>query len=150
PAKRWPVERYAGLAKRLVAAGRQVWVIGSAKEHDLGETILQAAGEAHVANLCGRTKLVDTVDLLALAECAVTNDSGLMHIAGAVGTRVVAIYGSSSPEYTPPLTDKADVVYLRLSCSPCFERECPLGHFNCMMQMGIDDVFARAIKGGRI
>jgi heptosyltransferase-2 len=149
PAKRWPVERYAELAKRLVAAGRQVWVFGSAKENDLGEAIARAAGEG-VVNLCGQTKLADAVDLLALAECAVTNDSGLMHIAGAVGVRLVALYGSSSPDYTPPLTTKADVVYLRLSCSPCFERECPLGHFNCMMQMGIDDVFARATRGSRI
>ena len=149
PAKRWPIERYGELAKRLKAAGRQVWVLGSAKENDLGEAIVQAAGEG-VVNLCGQTKLVDAVDLMALAECAVTNDSGLMHIAGAVGVRLVALYGSSSPDYTPPLTDKADVVYLRLSCSPCFERECPLGHFNCMMQMGVDDVLTRAIKGSRI
>jgi heptosyltransferase II len=145
PAKRWPIERYGELAKRLKAAGRQVWVFGSAKENELGEAIVQAAGEG-VVNLCGQTKLVDTVDLLALAEVAVTNDSGLMHIAGAVGTRVVALYGSSSPDYTPPLTDKADVVYLRLSCSPCFERTCPLGHFNCMMQMSVDEVLGRTVK----
>jgi heptosyltransferase-2 len=149
-AKRWPIERYAELATRLKAAGKQVWVFGSAKENELGEAIVQAAGEGGVVNLCGQTKLVDAVDLLALAECAVTNDSGLMHIAGAVGLRLVALYGSSSPDYTPPLTDKADVVYLRLSCSPCFERECPLGHFNCMMQMGVEDVFARTIQGTRI
>jgi lipopolysaccharide heptosyltransferase II len=149
PAKRWPIERYGELAKRLKAAGRQVWVFGSAKENDLGEAIVQAAGEGAV-NLCGQTKLADAVDLMALAECAISNDSGLMHIAGAVGLRLVALYGSSSPDYTPPLTDKAEVVYLRLSCSPCFERVCPLGHFNCMMQMGVEDVLARAIKGDRI
>jgi len=146
PAKRWPVERYAELARRLVAAGRRVWVIGSAKEHELGEFILQAAGEGNVVNLCGRTKLVDAADLLALAECAITNDSGLMHIAGAVGTRVVALYGSSSPAYTPPLTPNAEVIYLKLSCSPCFERECPLGHLNCLMQIPVEDVLLRAVK----
>ena len=144
PAKRWPIERYVELAKCLKAAGRQVWVFGSAKENELGEAIVQAAGEG-VVNLCGQTKLVDTVDLLGLAECAVTNDSGLMHIAGAVGTRLVALYGSSSPDYTPPLTDKAEVVYLRLSCSPCFERECPLKHFNCMMQIEVEDVLRRVV-----
>ena len=146
PAKRWPVERFAELAKRLKAAGKQVWVFGSAKENELGDAIVRAAGEKDVANLCGATKLIDAVDLLALAECAVTNDSGLMHIAGAVGVRLVALYGSSSPDYTPPLTTKADVVYLRLECSPCFERECPLKHFNCMMQIPVEDVLSRAIR----
>ncbi|HEY4127258.1 MAG TPA: lipopolysaccharide heptosyltransferase II [Gammaproteobacteria bacterium] len=143
PAKRWPIERYAELAKRLVASGKQIWVFGSAKEDELGAAIVQAAGEGAV-NLCGRTKLVDAVDLMALADCAVTNDSGLMHIAGAVGVRLVALYGSSSPDYTPPLTSKAEVVYLRLSCSPCFERTCPLKHFNCMIQMEVDEVFQRS------
>jgi len=141
-AKRWPLERYGELAKRLTAAGRQVWVIGSAKEQALGDVIARTAGPL-VTNLCGSTKLGDSVDLLALAQCAVTNDSGLMHIAAAVGIKVVAIYGSSSPVYTPPLTDKADVVYLKLECSPCFQRECPLGHMNCLNQIGVDDVYRR-------
>ena len=145
PAKRWPSDRYGELAKRLKAAGRQVWVFGSAKEHELGAAIVKAAGEKDVANLCGATKLVDAVDLLALAECAVTNDSGLMHMAAAVGTRLVVLYGSSSPDYTPPLTDRADVVYLRLDCSPCFERECPLKHLNCLNQIAVDDIYRRAI-----
>ena len=142
PAKRWPVARYGELAQRLTAAGKQVWVFGSAKEHDLGEAIVQAAGEG-VVNLCGSTKLADAVDLLALADCAVSNDSGLMHIAAAVGVRLVALYGSSDPAYTPPLTDKADVVYLKLSCSPCFERECPLKHLNCLNQIQVDDIYRR-------
>jgi len=144
PAKRWPVQRYAELAERLVASGRQVWVLGSAKEHELGDAILKHA-VAGITNLCGSTKLVDAVDLLALAQCAVTNDSGLMHMAAAVGVKLVAIYGSSSPDYTPPLTDKADVVYLKLSCSPCFERECPLKHLNCLNQIAVDDIYRRAV-----
>ena len=143
PAKRWPLARYGELAKRLKDAGKQVWVFGSAKEHDLGDAIVREAGEKDVVNLCGATKLVDAVDLLALAECAVTNDSGLMHMAAAVGVRLVAIYGSSSPDYTPPLTDKADVVYLRLECSPCFERECPLKHLNCLNHIPVDDIYRR-------
>ena len=119
-------------------------MFGSAKEHDLGETIMKHAVEG-VTNLCGSTKLVDAVDLMALAQCAVTNDSGLMHMAAAVGVKLVAIYGSSSPDYTPPLTDKADVVYLKLSCSPCFERECPLKHLNCLNQIAVDDIYRRAM-----
>lgn len=143
PAKRWPIERYGELARRLVDSGRQVWVFGSAKEHELGDRIQRATGEG-VTNLCGSTKLVDALDLLALVQCAVSNDSGLMHMAAAVGVKLVALYGSSTPAYTPPLTHKADVVYLGISCSPCFERECPLGHLNCLMGIGVDDIFRRA------
>jgi len=142
PAKRWPVERYGELAKQLLASGKQVWVFGSVREQSLGEEITYIAGK-RVVNLCGSTRLEDVVDLLALAETAVTNDSGLMHIAAAVGVKLVAIYGSSSPDYTPPLSDKADVVYLRLECSPCFERECPLKHLNCLNQITVDDVRRR-------
>lgn len=110
--KRWPAGRYAELAKRLIGRGKQVWVFGSAKERELGEQIEGVAGTG-VANLCGRTRLEDVVDLVSLAEIVVTNDSGLMHVAAAVGARIVVIYGASSPDYTPPLTDKA--VILRAS-----------------------------------
>ncbi|MDE2023126.1 MAG: lipopolysaccharide heptosyltransferase II [Gammaproteobacteria bacterium] len=139
PAKRWPVDRFGDLAKRLIAAGKQVWVFGSSKEQPLGEEILRIAGQ-HVVNLCGETRLEDVIDLMSLAETAVTNDSGLMHIAAAVGIKVVALYGSSTPDYTPPLTDKAEIVYLRLDCSPCFRRECPFGHTHCLNHMSVDDV----------
>jgi lipopolysaccharide heptosyltransferase II len=142
PAKRWPVERYGELAKKVLAADKQVWVFGSAHEQSLGEEITRIAGK-RVVNLCGCTRLEDVVDLLALAETAVTNDSGLMHIAAAVGIKMVAIYGSSTPDYTPPLSDKAQVVYLRLDCSPCFKRECPLIHLNCLKHITVDDVLQR-------
>jgi len=128
PAKRWPAEHFAELAARLAAQGRQVWVFGSAKERALGEAI--AAGRPDVHNLCGQTSLADVIDLLALAEAAVSNDSGLMHIAAAVGTPLVAIFGSSSPRMTPPLAQDARIIWRELSCSPCFQRECPLGHLD--------------------
>ena len=132
PAKRWPTEYFAELAAMLVNRGKQVWVLGSQKELELGEVI---AKSDNMFNLCGKTDLVDTVDLLALCESAVTNDSGLMHVACAAGTRVFAIYGSSDPTYTPPLSENAKVIYQALDCSPCFERVCPLGHTNCLNQI---------------
>lgn len=133
-AKRWPAERYATVAKRLAERGVSVWVFGSPAERALGETVVAEAGEQAV-NLCGRTRLPDAVDLLALADAAVSNDSGLMHVAGAVGAFVVAIYGPTSPRYTPPLTDHGRILYRDLECSPCFARECPLGHHNCMLEI---------------
>ncbi len=142
PAKRWPVERYGELAKQVLALGKQVWVFGSAREQSLGEEITRIAGK-RVVNLCGSTRLEDVVDLLALAQTAVTNDSGLMHIAAAVGVKMVAIYGSSTPDYTPPLSNTAQVVYLRLACSPCFKRVCPLKHLNCLNNITMDEVLGR-------
>lgn len=136
PAKRWPY--YDALAGRLAGQGRQVWILGSAKEKELGQSIAQ--GRPHIYDLCGRTQLADVVDLLGAAAAAVSNDSGLMHVASAVGTPLVALYGSSSPKMTPPLSPGAKVLYLGLDCSPCFERECPLGHFNCLRQMSVEQV----------
>lgn len=139
PAKQWPAASYARLAVRLRERGYQVWVLGSAKETALGEMIAQESAGAAL-NLCGRTALVDTVDLLSACHAAVTNDSGLMHVAAAVDIPFVAIYGSSTPDYTPPLSGRAEILYLRLECSPCFERSCPLVHTNCLRQIGVERV----------
>ncbi len=140
PAKRWPIEKFALLAERLAVAGCAVWVLGSAKERALGEAI--RAREPSARNLAGETTLPEAVDLLAVASVAVTNDSGLMHVAAAVGTPLVAIYGSSSPRYTPPASPRAKIVYRGLPCSPCFARICPLGHTNCLRAVGVDEVLA--------
>lgn len=131
PAKQWPAEYYGELAQLLAAAGAQPWIFGSAKEVELGERIRAVSGGAAL-NLCGKTQLVDVVDLAARCRAVVTNDSGLMHVAAAAGVPVVALYGSSTPDFTPPLTPRRHVHYLRLSCSPCFERTCPLTHYNCL------------------
>jgi heptosyltransferase-2 len=141
PAKCWPIERFGELAARLTREGRQVWIFGSEKDAGSGAAIANACDSGAV-NLCGRTRLEDVVDLLSLAPVAVTNDSGLMHVAAAVGAHVIAIYGSSTPAYTPPLTRRATIVYRGLTCSPCFARECPLGHFQCMLGIGVDEIYA--------
>ncbi|WP_110693589.1 lipopolysaccharide heptosyltransferase II [Salinicola halophyticus] len=133
PAKQWPLEYFRELAETLIGKGYAVWVLGGPKDTEAGDVIADGLESAH--NLCGKTRLSDAVDLLAACEQVVTNDSGLMHVAAAVGTRIQALYGSSSPTYTPPLTGNADIHYLALSCSPCFERTCPLGHRNCLKQM---------------
>ena len=147
PAKQWPIDYYAALAKLLVADGRQVWVLGSAKDSAAGEA-LAAANVAGIYNLCGTTQLVDTVDLLACASSVVSNDSGLMHVAAAVGVEVNVIYGSSTPEYTPPLTsdEKKNIFYLGLACSPCFKRVCPLGHTDCLNKINHEEVYRRICK----
>jgi heptosyltransferase-2 len=135
PAKRWPAAYYGELAAALARRGVEVVLLGSAKERALGEEVAAVAHDARVHNLCGATTLVDVVDLAAAAEAAVSNDSGLLHLAAAAGTPVVALYGSSSPEFTPPLTERAAILTLKLSCSPCFARECPLGHLRCLKEL---------------
>jgi lipopolysaccharide heptosyltransferase II len=150
PAKRWSAQRYGALARRLATAGSSIVVLGSAKERPLGDEITAVAGEMCVRNLCGRTTLIDVIDLVAAADAAVSNDSGLLHVAAATGTPVVAIYGSSSPTFTPPLTDSAAVVYLRLDCSPCFARECPLGHLRCLTDISVEHVLAQVAALRRV
>ncbi len=134
PAKCWPLEYFGTVARDALARGWRVWILGSGKDRPAGDRVSEAAGPG-VRNLCGRTRLEDAVDLLGLAEAAVTNDSGLMHVAAAVGCRVIAIYGSTTPEYTPPLTDRKHVLWLKPDCGPCMQRTCPLGHLKCLRDL---------------
>jgi heptosyltransferase-2 len=139
PAKQWPPEYFARLAAMLVKQGYQVWVFGSAKEQQLGAKIVQEL-DMDAYNLCGKTGIIDVVDLIACSEQVVTNDSGLMHVAAAMDVKVNVIYGSSTPAYTPPLTDKAAIFYMALECSPCFERQCRYQHYNCLKQIEPEEV----------
>lgn len=147
-AKRWPVEHFAQLAIKLIQDGKEIWILGSAKDEAIGQAItkylpLDIRKTKQCINLCGQTDLIQAIDLLAVANFVVTNDSGLMHIAAAVGTPLIALFGSSSPLYTPPLARQAQIASLHLSCSPCFKRSCPLKHFDCMMKLTPDNVFAK-------
>jgi len=130
-AKRWPLEYFLKVAEAVRDLGWQVWLFGSKKDAVQGRQILRQLGHDCV-DLTGKTSLAEAVDLMSLATVVVTNDSGLMHVAAALGRKLVALFGSSSPDFTPPLHDDAKVLCLELECSPCFARECPLGHLKCL------------------
>jgi heptosyltransferase II len=131
PAKRWPY--FAALAPRL---GVPAVVLGSASDAEAARGI---AG----TNLAGKTSLDEAIALLAGAQAVVSNDSGLMHVAAALGRPQVALFGSSSPEHTPPASARARVIWLHIECSPCYQRECPLGHFRCMKEIDVGMVLER-------
>lgn len=145
PAKRWPARHFATLAQQLAAAGYAIWLFGSPKDHAVAEEIAQLA-PGLCRNLCGATSLGQAVDLLALTDLVVCNDSGLMHVAAALDRPLVTLYGSSSPGFTPPLSNQADILSLELDCSPCFKRECPLGHLDCLNKLLPEQVFAACLK----
>lgn len=143
PAKRWPVAYFADLAQHLQQQGYAVWLIGSGKDHEVANNIV-ALGNPSAHNLCGKTNLSDAIALLSCAALVVSNDSGLMHLAAALDKPLLALFGSSSPQFTPPLSAQAEVLKIEIKCSPCFKRECPLGHFNCMMQLTPEQVWQSA------
>jgi heptosyltransferase-2 len=133
-AKRWPARHFAEVARRKIAEGWQVWLLGSAKDKPVAEQI-NAAAEGLCMDFTGNTELGEAVDLLSLADVVVSNDSGLMHVAAALDKKLIALYGSSDPGFTPPLNAKAHILTLSLPCSPCFKRECPLEqetHMACL------------------
>lgn len=133
-AKRWPENYYAEVANTLLSQGWQVWLFGSEKDSPVTSNINRLT-ENRCLDLGGKTSLGDAIELMALAGAVVSNDSGLMHVAAALNKPVIALFGSSDPRHTPPMSEKARVLSLGLSCSPCFKRECPLGHLNCLRQL---------------
>src|SRR6476661_2768203 len=136
PSKRWPERHYAALASGLDVP---VLLLGSSKDALVCDAIVRATGD-RCRSLAGRTSLAEAFALIAGARAMVSNDSGLMHVAAALAVPQVALFGSSSPLHTPPLNDRAQVVWLKadpgyqppLDCAPCFQRDCPLGHHRCL------------------
>ncbi|MEM7362595.1 MAG: lipopolysaccharide heptosyltransferase II [Pseudomonadota bacterium] len=141
-AKRWPAAYFAHIAKQAVSAGHGVLILGGPGDVQIAETVVEKCGaDPGVINLAGETTLLDVVDILAFCTSAVCNDSGLMHIAAAVGTPLVAIYGSTTPSFTPPLDANATVIAKEMSCRPCFKRTCPLEHMECLRGLKPDQVW---------
>ena len=134
PAKRWPPAHFAELARKLADEGWTIWTIGSGKDEEIGESI-RALSDGVAINLCGRTRLADAIDLLSGTDVVVSNDSGLMHVAAALDKPLVALFGSSSPEFTPPLAKRVTILRNPVPCSPCFARTCRYGHLDCLTQL---------------
>ncbi|WP_142811144.1 lipopolysaccharide heptosyltransferase II [Tepidiphilus olei] len=131
PAKRWPEEHYAAVARWALEQGHEVWLFGSAKDAPVTRAIDHLSGN-RCLDLGGKTRLGEAIDLMSLCAAVVSNDSGLMHVAAALDRPLVALYGSSDPNHTPPMSERASIIHLGLPCSPCFARECPLDHLKCL------------------
>lgn len=143
PAKRWPEQHYAKAAAAFLEKGWQVWLFGSAKDESVCEDIIKLVPtdlQKNCHSLAGKTSLGDAIDLISLAGAVVSNDSGLMHVAAALQRPLVAVYGSSSPLYTPPLCEKVAVLHTDIECRPCFKKECPLGHLKCLTELSPERV----------
>jgi heptosyltransferase-2 len=136
-AKRWPARHFAALAQVILAQepSTQIGLLGSPKDKQACDEIVALTGPAGMLNLAGVTKLDEAIALIASARAVVANDSGLLHIASAFNRPVIALYGPTDPDHAPPFSDMARSMSLRLQCSPCKQRECPLGHHDCMEKM---------------
>ena len=134
PAKQWPVEHFGHVARTYLDQGWSVWLLGSDSDADAAKEI-DGLCAARCVNLAGKTTLEQVIDLMSFATLVISNDSGLMHIAAALGRPLVGVYGSSDPSVTPPLSSNSAAVSLDLPCSPCFKRTCPLGHLKCLRDL---------------
>ena len=128
PAKRWPAEHFAASPRDLAERGWQVWLIGSSKDRAIGAQIEQLSG-GRCRNLCGSTGLDEAVDLLSAAQVVVSNDSGLMHVAAALDRPMLALYGSSSPAFTPPLSPQRPGRQAGPALQPLLRARVPAGPF---------------------
>ena len=145
PSKQWPISHYAELANHYLEEDWQVWLLGSDKDK-LSCLEIDALTNCKTHVLAGKTSLPQAVDLMSFASMVVANDSGLMHIAAALQKPLVAVYGSTDPGHTPPLSKNHSIARLGLECSPCFKRECPLEHLDCLKQLAPSSVISLTEK----
>lgn len=141
-AKKWPEKHYQEIARRYLEKDGEVWLFGSQNDLEACELIAKGLNPDRVAVLAGRTSLQQAVALMSQVDMAVSNDSGLMHVAAALGRPLVALFGSTSPDYTPPLSQQCRIIKADIDCSPCFKRECPYGHYRCLEEMPPEKVWA--------
>jgi len=149
PAKQWPAKSYAEVATQFLQHGWQVLILGSQADNTIANDITSKVDtplKKSIYNLCGKTELQDAIDLLATADNVISNDSGLMHIAAALHKPLVAIYGPTSPNFTPPLADNARIVQINVDCGPCFQRTCPENHHRCMQDIKSQRIIELIIK----
>lgn len=139
PTKRWPIDQFKALARLLLRDGYRICVVGGRNEQPLAAE-LASLDPGRIADLCGRTSVGEAVDVMAGADIAVCNDSGLLHVAAAVGTPVLGIYGPTSPEKYPPLSDRSAIIWKRTPCSPCYRPQCPYGNHACMNAVSPEQV----------
>lgn len=137
-AKQWPSQYYAELSNAMLEQDKQVWIFGSSNDELATEAILADIDHAMLDrchNLVGRTSLAEAIDLMSVTTAVVSNDSGLLHVAAALSKPVVGIYGSTSPDFTPPLAEQVKLLATDIECRPCFKRECPFGHLRCLTEL---------------
>lgn len=142
-AKCWEPERYAALANRLIADfDADIILFGSPQENDMAARIVGAMRRP-ACNLVGATAISELPALLSSCSLFIGNDSGAMHVAGAVGVPVIGIFGSTDPEGTRPMTSQFTLIREPVACSPCFLRKCPIDH-RCMTRISVERVFEAA------
>jgi lipopolysaccharide heptosyltransferase II len=134
PSKRWPAQYFAAVANAKLQEGWEIWLFGSNRDQEIAAEV-NALTDNHCRNFTGQTTLAEAIDLLSLSTLVVTNDSGLMHIAASLSKPIVAIYGPTPADVTPPLAENSESLFLDLPCRPCMRRECPLKHWRCMQDL---------------
>jgi heptosyltransferase-2 len=145
PAKQWPLEHWQALLG-LIPSAQRLAILGGPRDHAFGEALAQSAKPGQrVANLCGQTTMAQAIALIAGARLLVSNDSGLMHVAAALAKPQIAVFGSTDPMHSGPINPQAIVQWLKLDCSPCFQRHCPLTHHDCLRNIS-PEVLARDLR----